>query len=73
MLHAFTVGFEKVLKNCLLLLAALPGLIGIFCTVASLKVPAMIIFDLATEVLGTELFPQHNIINVIRIFSNLGL
>ena len=27
MLSAFTVGFEKVLKSCLLLLAALPGLI----------------------------------------------
>ena len=25
-LHIFTIGFEKVLKSCLLLLAALPGL-----------------------------------------------
>ena len=27
MFRGFTVGFEKVLKSCLLLLAALPGLI----------------------------------------------
>ena len=27
MLRAFTVGFEKILKSCLSLLAALPGLI----------------------------------------------
>ena len=33
----------------------------LFCTVASLKVPTMIVFDVATKVLGTELFPQHNI------------
>ena len=61
MLRAFTVGFQKVLKSCLLLLVVLPGLIDTLCTVASLKVPAMIIYDVATKVLGTEVFPQHNI------------
>ena len=30
----------------------------LFCTVASLKVPAMTVYDVATMVLGTELFPQ---------------
>ena len=49
--------FEKVIKSCLLLLAALPALIDLFCTVASLKVPAMIVYDVATKVLDTELFP----------------
>ena len=51
MLHAFTIGFERVLKICFLLLAALSGFP--FYLVASLKIPAMIIC-------GTESFPQHN-------------
>ena len=61
MLRAFTVGFCKVYKSCLLLLVALPGLIDTLCTVASLKVPAIIIYNVATKVLDTELFPQHTI------------
>ena len=56
MFCAFTVGFQKVYKSCLLLLVALPDLI-----VASLKVVAMIVFDVAKKVLDTEKFPQHNI------------
>ena len=40
---------------------ALPGLIDTLCTVASLKVPAMIVYDVATKILGTEVFPQHDI------------
>ena len=60
-LRAFTVNFEKVLKSCLLLFAVLLGLIDTFCTVASLKVPTMTVYDVATKVLGTEEFPQHNI------------
>ena len=40
---------------------ALPGLIDTLCTVASLKVPAMIVHDVATKVLGAVEFPQHNI------------
>ena len=61
MLRVFTVCFQKVLKSCFLLLVALPDLIDTLYTVASLKVPAMIVFDVATKVLGTEEFPQHNI------------
>ena len=61
MLRAFTVGFQKVLKSCISLLVTLPGLIDTLCTVARLKVPAMIVFDVVTKVLGTEEFPQHNI------------
>ena len=56
MFCAFTVDFQKVYKSCLLLLVALPGLI-----VASLKVVAMIVFDVAKKVLDTEKFPQHTI------------
>ena len=61
MLHTFTVGFQKILKSCLLLPVALPGLINTLLTVASLKVPAMTVYDVATKVLDTEVFPQHNI------------
>ena len=59
MFCAFTVGFQKVYKSCLLLLVALPGLI-----VASLKVVAMIVFDVAKKVLDTEKFPQHTIVDL---------
>ena len=41
---------------------ALLGLID--STVARLKVPVIIVFDVATKVLGTEEFPQHNIAEV---------
>ena len=36
----------------------------LFSTVASLKVPVMIVYDVATKVLDTELFPQHTIANL---------
>ena len=61
MLCAFTVRFQKVIKSCPLLLAALLGLIDTLCLVATLRLPAMIVYDVATKVLGTEVFPQHNI------------
>ena len=32
-----------------------------FCTVASLKVSAVIVYDVATEILDTGIFPQHTI------------
>ena len=35
------------------------------CTVASSKVPAIIVYDLATKVIDTEIFPQHNIAGLI--------
>ena len=60
-LCAFIVGFEKVIKSCLLLLATLLGLIYTHCTFANLKVPPMIFYDGATKVLGTDVFPRHNI------------
>ena len=45
----------------------------LFCTVASLKVPTMIVFDVATKVLGTELFPQHNIADLNSGISFIAL
>ena len=35
------------------------------CAVASLKVPAMIIYDMVMNVLDTKWFPQHNIAGLI--------
>ena len=46
--------FLESFKSCLLVLMALPGLISHSCTVASLKVPAMIVNDVAPKVLDTE-------------------
>ena len=51
--------FLEILKSCLLFFVALPGLIDTLA-VTSLKVPAMIVYDVATKVLDTEIFPQHN-------------
>ena len=61
MLRDFTVAFCKATKSCLSLLATLPSLIDTLCTVARLKDPALIIYDVATKLLGIEVFPQHNI------------
>ena len=35
------------------------------CTVVSLKVPAMIVYDMVMNVLDTKWFPQHNIAGLI--------
>ena len=37
----------------------------LFCTVASLQDPAMIVYDVATKFLETEIFPQGNIAGLI--------
>ena len=52
---------------------ALPGLIDTLFTVASLKVLVMIVYDVATKVVGTEEFPQHSIaeLNSDTTFINL--
>ena len=57
MLRVFTVGFEKVLKSCLLLDAASTGLIEIFCSAAGLRVLTMVVCAVATKILDRELFP----------------
>ena len=45
---------------------ALPDLIDTLAQLpASLKVPAMIVYDVATKVLDTEIFPQGNIAGLI--------
>ena len=56
-LRVFTVGFEKVLKSCLLLVAASTGLIEFFCATAGLRVPTMVVYAVATKILDRELFP----------------
>ena len=48
----FNRWFLESFKSCIFLLVALPGLIDTL--VASLKVPAMIVYDVATKVLDTE-------------------
>ena len=53
MIRAFTVDFQKASKSCLLFLAAFPSLIDTPCTDVSLKVPAMIVYDVAINLLGT--------------------
>ena len=57
MLRVFTVGFEKVLKSCLLLVAASTGLIEFFCATAGLRDPTMVVYAVATKILDRELFP----------------
>ena len=65
MLRAFTVGFERVLKSFLLLLATLPGLIVTLLQVACWMVSAMTEYDVATRVFDTELLLQQNIGDLI--------
>ena len=51
--------------SCLLVLVALPGLTDSFYTLASLKVPAMIAYDVGTKFLDREIFPLHTIADLI--------
>ena len=52
-LRDFTVSFEKVIKSCLLILAALVGLIETHYKVVRLNVLTMIVYDVARKVRGT--------------------
>ena len=71
MLRAFTIGFQKVYKSCLLLLMALSALMdtllhccqfeGSYYDCLCLKVPTMIVYDVTTKVLEIKKFPQHTI------------
>ena len=45
----------------------------LFCTVASLKDPAMIVYDVTTKVLDTEIFPQGNIAGLISSITFIVL
>ena len=67
MLCAFTVGFQKVNESCLLLTSRSFSR----CKGTSLKVPAMIFFDLAKKVRDTEKFSLHTMTDVtfIVLFS----
>ena len=65
MLCAFTVGFQKVLRVAFYFSWLCPVKLTLFCTVASLKVPSMTVYDVATKVLDTKIFHQHNIAGLI--------
>ena len=52
-LRDFTVSFEEVIKSCLLILAALVGLIETHHKVVRLNVLTMIVYDVARKVRGT--------------------
>ena len=57
-------GFESSCshyKSCIYFSWLCPVSLTLFCTVASLKVPVMIVFDAAKKVLDTKKFPQHTI------------
>ena len=43
-----------------------------FCTLASLKVPAMIVYDVATTIFDTEIFPQNGLISGITFIVLLS-
>ena len=61
----FYCWFWKIYKSCVLLLVALPDLIDTLAQLpASLKVPAMIVYDVATKVLDTEIFLHHTIVDL---------
>ena len=45
----------------------------LFCTVASLKEPAMIVYDVATKVIDTEIFPQDYIASLISSITFIVL
>ena len=69
MLRAFTVDLEKFINSYLLLLLALADLIDTLCTVYSFSFPAMIVYNVVTRVLGTELFPQYDIAKLNSVIT----
>ena len=71
-LHFFR-WFLESFKSCFLFLVTLPGLVTLFCAVANLKTPAMIVYGMATKVLDTEIFPRHNIADLISVIMFIVL
>ena len=53
--------FRKFIRVVFYLSWLCPVSMTLFCTVASFKVPTMTVYDVATKVLDTEKFSQHNI------------
>ena len=51
----------------------LSSLIDILCTGVNLKVSAIVVYDLASKVLDTEVIPQHNIAGLISSITLLVL
>ena len=64
MLRTFTVGFRNFIRVVFYFSWLFPVQLTLFCTVASLKVPAMNVYDVATKVLDIEIFSQHTIANL---------
>ena len=54
MFRAFAVGILESFKSCLLFLVALTGLIDTLAQLLSLKVPAMVVYEMAMNVLYTK-------------------
>ena len=65
MLRTFTVGFQKVLRVIFYFSWVCLVYLTLSCTVASLKVSVMIVYDVATKILDTEIYPQYNIADLI--------
>ena len=61
MLPAFLVGFRKFIRVVYCFSWLCPAWLTLFCTVTSLKGPAMIAYDVETKVLDTEIFPQQSL------------
>ena len=67
--------FLESLKIWFLLLVALPGLIDTIAQLLALRsqIPDMIVYDVATKVLDTQSFPQHNIAGLISSITFIVL
>ena len=65
--------FSESFKSCLLFLVALTGLIDTLAQLLSLKVPAMVVYEMAMNVLYTKWFHQHNIAGLISGITSIVL
>ena len=64
MLPAFLINFRKFIRVVFYFSWLCPVYLTLFYTVISLRGPAMIVYDVETKVLDTEIFPQHTIANL---------
>ena len=71
MLHPFTDGY-KASRVAFYFSWLFPFQMTFFCTLASLKVPAMIVYDVATTIFDTEIFPQNGLISGITFIVLLS-
>ena len=64
MLPAFLINLRKFIRVAFYFSWLCPVWLTLFYTVISLRGPAMIVYDVKTKVLDTEIFPQHTIANL---------